>query len=325
MNIQICYIKKNRFTFILVLLCLMIHPFFMRRAIASLNIPSDPYSAEAFNQIKDYYNIKNGLPLYRVKNIQSQEEFSVDIQTIRIGVEGFPDVVLVIKTPKNMMKPLPAIILFSGFQTGAQSIKLIQNPDSYIVVGFEYPWPIDFLSDSLKWDWKRMEVIPILMAVAISWLQNQPYIDVKRVNVISVSFGTIFYPLAQRILNESGRSPHSTVFGYGGVDISSVIGEALKIHLGQPELLITKLMIHAKTWFIEPKYHLSHLKGPFLVVHGAEDSVFPENSKQELANGLLDPKKIITLPGGHIQPDRPDIIDRFMKEVFTFLKSIDSI
>lgn len=298
---------------------------FLSHAVAAPPMPSNPYSEEAFQLIKNYYNIQSGLPHYQLKNIQSVEDSGVQVQTVRIGVEGYPDVVLVLKIPKNATQPLPAIVLFSGFQTGAQAVKLVNDPNSFVIVGFEYPWPIDFLSDTLKWDWKRMEVIPVLMAVALKWLHEQQFLDINKINVVSVSFGTLFYPLAQRILMDEKIVSRSTVFGYGGVNIADVVGNELQKFLGPGELLLAKLVVQSQTWFIEPKYHLQHLRGPFLIVNGVEDNVFPDSSKRELIEKLVDPKKIITVPGGHIQPDRPEIIQKFMSEVFTFLKETDSL
>jgi hypothetical protein len=288
-------------------------------------MPKDPFSEESFDKIKDYYQIKNGLPTYQL-TLQTEVAYEkYKLLTIKLAVKNYPDVVFVLKRPLNMDKPLPAIVLFSGFQTGAQAIQLVGDPDSVVYVGFEYPWPIEVSDQSLKWNWKRIEVIPILMAITLSWLHQSDLIDHQKINVVNVSFGNLFFPLAQRILNQYGIYSKSIVFGYGGVEISEIIGSHLQKKMSPFELEMTKVVIKNQTWMVEPKFHLSKLRGPFLVVNGEDDDVFPKISLQELIRNLSVTPKIKTLSGGHIQPDRTDVISSFMSEVTLFLKENNAL
>lgn len=287
--------------------------------------PSDPFSDQSYEIIKNYLNINGKLPNFYLESIQTTIESEFQLQRHQIKVDGFPDVVLVFKLPKNMNQKLPAVVLFSGFQTGSQSVNLIGNSNNMVFVGFEYPWPIDLSKGSSVWDWKRMEVIPVLMTVALVWLYQQNFIDAEKINVVSVSFGTLFYPLALRLLQDFGFSIRTSVFGYGGVEISEVIGNELQKSLGQTEVLLAKWVIKSQTWFVEPKYHLKHLRGPFLIINGSEDFVFPQASKEELFKSLPEPKKHVLLQGSHIQPDNPELINSFMQEIFKFYLENQSI
>lgn len=282
-------------------------------------MPQDPYSNESYQLIKNYYQIHNGLPAYQLKEHSEVIYDRYRMQTIKLAVAGMPDVVFVLKLPLHISKPIPAVVLFSGFQTGAQSLLLVEDSDSIAYVGFEYPWPMDMVNNIMKWDWKRVEVVPVLMALSLVWLQQYDIIDSQKISVVNISFGNMFYPLAQRILNDQGIIPKAVVLGYGGAEISEVVGTQLQNKLNPIQLEITKAFIKNQTWIVEPKFHLPHLKSPLLVVNGAEDEVFSTTSKQLLIDNLTQKSKVITLPGGHIQPDRADIIQSFMGAVIQFL------
>lgn len=281
-------------------------------------MPSDPSSENSFKVIKSFYDIESKLPNYKVDSIVVKTEANFNLQIVCLKVEKFPDVILTLKIPLVFTPPLSAIILFTGFQTGGEAVNLVGVPEHSIYVGFQYPWPIGGKENSIVWDWHRMEVIPVLMAVGMSWLHEQTFINPDKINVVNVSFGTLFYPLAQRILNDVNIYPKTIVFGYGGAEISEVIGNELKAKVNPFELELAKVLIRTQTWFIEPKYHLPHLRGPFLIVNGESDTVFPEASKELLINKLPDPKKIVTLPGAHIQPDKELMIKDFLNEVEKF-------
>lgn len=282
-------------------------------------IPTDPYSDASYLVTKQYFGIADKQPQFRVLEVvNTLEENSYILQKVRIQVESWPVIELVLKLPRVFTPPLSAVVLFTGFQTGSQSVSLVGDPDNRIYIGFQYPWPIDFRNNSVVWDWHRMEMLPLYMSVALRWVYAQPFIDAHRVNIVNVSFGTLFYPLAQRILNEIDLYPQSVVFGYGGADISEVVGHHWQNKLGSVELSLLKQWTHLQVWFVEPKYHISHLRGPFLVVNGENDTVFPNISRNDLIGGLNGPRKVVTLLGPHIQPEEKEVIRNFLNEVAKF-------
>lgn len=283
-------------------------------------VPADPYSDDAFSKVREFYRIQKSIPAYKVTGLQTKSSQKFTLQTVRLKVDGYPEVEMTLKLPNAFRPPLSALVLFTGFQTGSESINLIGDPDNSVYVGFQYPWPVTTANGSVQWNWQRMQMIPVLMSVGMAWLHQQPYINKNKINVITVSFGTLFYPLAQRLLNLEGLSSKTTVFAYGGVDIPEVVAGEMKKKIGQNEVEVAKALIRQQTWFLEPKYHVSHLRGPFLVVNGEEDTVFPLLSQQQLFDNLAEPKKIVSLPGGHIQPDKKELIQLFMREVQQFLR-----
>lgn len=293
--------------------------------------PMNPESIEAFTKINTYYGIETGLPNYSVKEISDQLKDSFIYRSVTLTIQSpilrdQNELKFFLKIPAVSSRPnYPAIALFSGFQTGQEAVDLIENQGENILLGFQYPMPINLNSHQWNWDWSSFESIPLLMTVAIHWLHQQNYINSSRINILSVSFGSIFTPLALRWMQMFNINIKTTILGYGGGDIPLVVGNELKNYLGKNETEIIKILLTHQTWIYEPKYHVAQLAGTYLIVHGQDDQVFPAESIAVFDDKILAQKKIITLPGSHIQPDRKDLIDNFIKIVREFLVEQNAI
>ena len=165
-------------------------------------LPADPYGEEAFKTIKAFYGLKKGLPRFSVASIESENHTHYRLQTVRLQIDNYPNISLTLKIPNQFRPPVSALVLFTGFQTGSDSIHLVGDPQDSVYVAFQYPWPILHKEGTIRWDWSQMQMIPVLMSVGLAWLHQQPFINKEKINVATVSFGTLFYPLAQRLLNE---------------------------------------------------------------------------------------------------------------------------
>lgn len=283
-------------------------------------MPALPSSDAAFASILKYFHMENGIGPVEALSVQVEEFPQYTLKTVELkGQASFPPVHLKLKIPKEARGSLPALVFFAGFQTGDEVLKIIPTPKDSIYVGFQYPMPIDLKEGLPLFEFQKIEFISAMMAGAMKWLFEQPEIDHQRVNVVAVSFGTLFYPLAQRILSENSYQPRTITLGYGGADIPELLGPVLKGKMGEKEIGLTKLVVRYGTWFVDPLFHLSHLRGPFLIVRGADDEVFPAQTHNSLLSQLPDPKTVVTLPGPHILPDRADLVGPFLKTVQNFI------
>jgi hypothetical protein len=185
--------------------------------------------------------------------------------------------------------------------------------------------PIYQVGHQWSWDWSAFESIPLFMTVALHWLQQQNYVDTNRINILSVSFGSIFTPLALRWMAQLNIGIRTTTLGYGGGDIPLIIGNELRNYFGKTETEIFKILLTHQTWLYEPKYHVANLNGNFLIVHGQDDKVFPAESIAIFDQKINAAKTIVTLPGPHVQPDRKDLIAQFVQKVHAFLIEQDAI
>jgi hypothetical protein len=291
--------------------------------------PLNPESMDAYDQIASYYNIDKGLPFYFVKHITDDIKDNFIYRNVTLTVESpllksKNEIHFVLKIPLNSKQPnFPVIAMFTGLQTGEDSINLIENSGENILLGFQYPMPMS--NENFNWDWTALESIPLQMTITLHWLQQQSYVDTKRINILSVSFGSIFTPLALRWLKIFNINIRTTTLGYGGGDIPLIVGTELRKKFGKNETEILKILIDHQTWFYDPKYHVANISGIFLIIHGQDDTVFPQDSIAIFDEKINAQKKIIFLPGSHIQPDRKDLINTFVDTVKAFLKEQDAI
>jgi pimeloyl-ACP methyl ester carboxylesterase len=58
---------------------------------------------------------------------------------------------------------------------------------------------------------------------------------------------------------------------------------------------------------MEPAHHLPHLNGRFLVVRGDQDTRIPAELSRGLAALTPEPKQVVTLEAGHMDPRDPEL------------------
>jgi hypothetical protein len=297
--------------------------------------PLAPDSAEAFAQINSYYGIDKGLPAYTEKsqNDQIKGDFIYRNVTLTINspvLKNTNEFTFVLKIPVQTTKlSFPVLSLFTGFQTGSEAVDLIENQGDNILLGFQYPMPLLQDGHQWSWDWTAFESIPLLMTITMDWLHRQAYVDNNKINILSVSFGSIFTPLALRWLQMFNIRVKTTTLGYGGGDIPLIVGNELKNYFGKNETGFFKILLAHQTWMYEPKFHVANLNsnlfGNFLIVQGEQDTVFPPESIAVFTEKIPAQKKVVTLPGTHIQPNRQDLIKPFIETVRSFLLEQNAI
>lgn len=294
--------------------------------LAAPAMPADPHSGQAYGLITHFFHMDQSIGRVEAVNIAVKDEAHYQIKTVSIrGEAQFPEIRLKLRVPKERQGRLPVIVFFAGFQTGDAVLDLVGDNKEAIYVGFQYPMPLQLMDGLPILEFYKLESISAMMAGAMKWLFEQDFVDQHKVNVVSVSFGTLFYPLAQRLLLREGYQPRTITFGYGGADIPELIEGPLKGKIGVNEMGLTKLVVRYGTWFVDPLFHLRHLQGPFLVVRGAEDEKFPVQSHEAMLRELPEPKTVVTLPGPHISPDRQELIGPFMQSVYGFIQQNNGI
>jgi hypothetical protein len=327
------FMKKINMNFYFLIKLFFLMLFQIHFVLALPQKPQHPESESSFVTINNYYGLNQGLPHY--SEILSTDTIKGDFiyRSVVLKIDSTllkenPELHLILKIPNQLpIKSLPVICLFTGFQTGEQSVDLIENPGQNILMSIQYPMPINKYGETYHWhwDWSAFEAIPLLMTISLDWLRNQSYIDSGRINILSVSFGSIFTPLALRWLAYFTIPVRTVTLGYGGGDIPLIVGLELQKYMGRTETEIAKILLGHQTWIYEPKYHTPYLDSDFLIVHGQEDQVFPNQSKAIFDQIRSSKKSIVYLPGPHIQPDRPDLILNFIAAVQNFLLAKQAI
>lgn len=216
----------------------------------------------------------------------------------------------------------PTLLIISGFLSGRQSVNLIADPGPVILAGFDYAYD---QSDILHRPDLLAEVIrqtPGQIACSLIWLQRQAFTDSYQLHLMGVSLGTLFAPVSLALTLQWGYHPASTIFAFGGADAGSVVGNALKDLTDESTARQAQDLINGLLTLQDPKLYLSGLKGPFLVIRGTQDQVFPEISGRLLEDLLPEPKTLKALPVGHIDPTKKEIVQMTMNLVIEFIQSL---
>ena len=133
---------------------------------------------------------------------------------------------------------LPVVFLVSGFQTSKQLAgAMSQSIGNNIVIAYEYP-----LDDKMNWlDWSNpadgkmaglIPAIPLQIVAVLNWIRSPALMgqfgvsaDTTRINVVAVSLGIFFTPMALRLAQLQGIYENSVVLAYAGAKLNAVVEE----------------------------------------------------------------------------------------------------
>lgn len=276
--------------------------------------------------ITPYESYKSRFSSMKILPFDGSEELISEIKTKEYLVQEWHintissgDILFSIRRPLLQDKPLPIIALFSGFQTGKKALELIKDQSSSIIVSYEYPAAIN--KEDLSFDLEKLRVSSLQIAQLVAWLSEKKWVDSDKINLVAVSFGGAFVPLANQILIENNLIPASITLAYTGVDLSKVIANYFSQFIGSNEVNILETLASMYLWDIEPFYYLPQFRSDTLIVLAKDEKVFLETSIDLMIKTIPTEKTIIELPGPHIQPDRQDLIDKLIKSINDWLSS----
>lgn len=223
----------------------------------------------------------------------------VTLLDARLGPIGF-----VVSLPDPLPdRRLPVVLALGGLGTGEHNIRAISDASDNVVVG--YDWPL--ASATLK----RMGVrqvpalrtqalsVPGQVAAALRWVLAQPWGDAARVSLVGFSLGAVAAPAVQRVAAAEHIPIGWTVLAYGGAPIDALVSGDTRLRPGwaRPAVALAAELLLVP---IEPSLHLPGLKGRFLVLRSADDTIVAEQASLYLETLTPEPKRTILLPGGHV-------------------------
>lgn len=220
-------------------------------------------------------------------------------------------------------EPLPALLLFGGFETGRRALGLLPDPGRNAVVTYEYPldrraWREASLPRRFLMVQQAAHRVPRQLAALFRWVRDRPWSDDGRLSVTGVSLGALLLPAARRLASVHGEPEGYTVLAYGGVDGRAIVAANLDL---RPAWLGDALAwtIAAATRAVEPARHLPHLEGPLLIVNGRDDGLIPQGSIAALHALAPEQREVVMLDGGHIDPDAEALIAELLDRVAAWL------
>ncbi len=218
---------------------------------------------------------------------------------------------------------LPVIVLLGGLEIGRRSLNYIPHHGQNIIVAYEYPYRPRYWYEGTPLQQiplirQSVLVVPGQVSQLIAWLHRQSWADTNRISLLGYSFGALAVPSVLRIAQLHHFKVHGAIMAYGGTDLFRILKANLKTI---PALLrpvvagLAALAIHP----VEPKLHLSHLQGNFLLINGRFDRQIPEPCWRQLHLQTPEPKKIIILNEGHLHPKKKTLINTIIAESYRWL------
>ena len=209
---------------------------------------------------------------------------------------------------------LAAVVLLGGLRTGRQAVELLPDSGGAFVVALDYPLdnPKETkglaLLPALPRVQRAIRDTPSALLLTVDWLAQRAEVDPERIELVGVSLGSFFTPVAGAL----DERVHRVWSMHGGGRVERLLEESLRervpidavrgwtvrlaMVLGHGELMAPERWVHR----IAPRR--------FVQVNGREDERIPRDSIQALFESAREPKEMVWLPGMHVEPDRESIV-----------------
>ncbi len=228
-----------------------------------------------------------------------------------------------VREPRNANRPLPAVFILAGIETGRESLDLIDNRDDLLLLSMNYPGGHDlrlsgFSLLTAPFALRRIAFDALEGGVlALDYLSKRTDVDQDRIILLGVSFGS---PIIISLSAQDSRADAVVVI-YGGGDLGQLarhnmrekpwwvpgwaIPPAVRLFLGDFEPLdqIEK---------VAPRY--------LLMVSSRQDEMIPSAFAVSLFERAKNPKKLIWYDTGHMDLFDRNLIRRLTRDVVADLR-----
>lgn len=224
------------------------------------------------------------------------------------------------KPAAKSRRPLPAMIVLGGFETGARSLDMIEPGFPVVLATFEYPYdgPRRFrfqrsLVDAPKAKAAVAET-PFDIRALHRFLRAQPYADPDRVCVVGASFGAPF------ALRAAADDPDikCLVLVHAFADVEGTAAHRMRQlwggRLGPLSRPVAWLLSRLMVFYLappRPEDDASRLRADqrVLMVEAGGDTLIPAESREllwrRLQSSHADARRVV-MPGEHLLPGRAE-------------------
>ena len=229
-----------------------------------------------------------------------------------------------IREPRDVKRPLPAVFILAGVETGRESLDLIDDRDDLLLVSMNYPRREELALSGLglvlaPYVLRRMAFESLEGGLlALDYLSRRADVDQKQIILLGVSFGS---PI---IVALGARDPRAdaVVLIYGGGDLGGLARTNLREKPWWVPGWIIPPAIRAFLGEFEPLAHVEKVAPRyFLMVSSRQDEMFPPSSALALYGRARDPKKLIWYETGHLDLFDRQLIRKLTRDVVTDLRA----
>ena len=229
-----------------------------------------------------------------------------------------------IREPRDVKRPLPAVFILAGVETGRESLDLIDDRDDLLLVSMNYPRREELALSGLglvlaPYVLRRMAFDSLEGGLlALDYLSRRSDVDQERIILLGVSFGS---PI---IVALGARDPRAdaVVLIYGGGDLGGLARTNLREKPWWVPGWIIPPAVRAFLGEFEPLAHVEKVAPRyFLMVSSRQDEMFPPSSALALYGRARDPKKLIWYETGHLDLFDRQLIRRLTRDVVADLQA----
>ena len=239
-------------------------------------------------------------------------------QPVRLRASSGLSVDLLVRAPEEDLGPRPLFLILGGYRTGEQAAMLVEDTRGAVVAAMAYPFdgPLDIKGLAVVRYVPRIRRAlldtPPAVQLALDHLLSRPDVDPMRVELVGVSFGAFFTPIAaaldQRVtrlwLIHGAARPY-TLFEY-----------SLRrfVPYKAPRALVAAVVnVLAAGPRLAPELWVPQVAPrPVIMINASDDERLPREAVEALYASALEPKEQIWLPGQHVQPNREEVVRLLM-------------
>ncbi|MEJ2637123.1 MAG: dienelactone hydrolase family protein [Calditrichia bacterium] len=247
-----------------------------------------------------------------------------------LSAEGLDSLRITVSLPAHPVPDgIPSLVILGGLEIGRESLQYVPAHGSNALIAYEYPYSPRYWYDGTPLTQVpviRQSVlkVPAQVEAVLRWALQQPWSDHQRISLLGYSFGAMFVPAVNHLAASHQSPPAATVIAYGGADIFRLLKANFKFLPPLPRYAVAWLASTA-IQPVEPEAHLPHMQGTFLVINGKQDHQIPQNCWKKLQSLTPEPKTVMVLDAGHMNPAKPDLTRKLVTISRQWLLDLNAI
>lgn len=211
----------------------------------------------------------------------------------------------------------PGVVLIGGFDTGRHAVRLLPLDVQQVIVSPDYPAEFDFTEDAEAL--RRLDELRdatwdagAILLLTADYLEMRPEVDADRIVLVGASLGGFFAALAAAIDTRF----RNVALLYTGADLPRIIA-ANGEEAPEPGRRLGADLAALPVRYLEPaRYVPAIAPRPLLLVNGLHDDRIPRESASALMSAARQPKELVWLPTGHLEPEDTALIRALVDTAF---------
>jgi hypothetical protein len=247
-------------------------------------------------------------PPVRAEVVYAQARGPYDLYRVRLRAAGETATGRLLR-PRRGKGPFPAVLLNDGRELNSAAVDYLPAEfGDVVVLSLDYPArlpeefdPLTLLvqSDQVRRELRR---IPRLFSLGGAYLSQRTDVDSTRLALVVTSFAV---PFGVQAAAEDHRFRNVGLI-YGAGDLRAVLEANLSLEPRFLRSLASWLALQLYGEFEPTRYVAGIAPRPVVMVNGRDDPQMPVRAVRALYAAAREPKALIWLTTGHLQPtDRP--------------------